>query len=159
VADPLGVSIAFDAPVLEPSPTWTRIDTLSGCRVRSWQIDRGRPTEFDKTGTGTAVVQIVDRAGLFDPTNPLSAYHNKILPGKQAAIALQNPTGAHAWFTLCSAATSNPEPQARPDPPVRNQSCSRRRVAILARAELRVGIDAAVHRDAGREALASRNLR
>jgi len=100
VADPLGVSIAFDDDPMVVDPTWTRIDTLTGCRVSDWTIDRGRPTEFDKTGTGTAVIRIVDREGLFDPTNTTSSYHNKVLPGKQAAIALQNPTGAHAWFPL-----------------------------------------------------------
>ena len=80
-------------------PTWTRIDTLAGCRVRDWTIDRGRPTEFDKTDTGTAVVRLVDREGLFDPTNTSSPYYGKMLPGKQAAIALQNPV-SDEWFTM-----------------------------------------------------------
>jgi hypothetical protein len=89
VADPVGVAIAFDAPWNTVTPTWTRIDTLAGCRVRDWSIDRGRPHEFEKTSTGTAVIHIVDRAGLFDPTNSSSPYDGKILPGKQAAIALK----------------------------------------------------------------------
>jgi hypothetical protein len=93
------VSIAFNADTLDPTPVWTRIDTLAGCNVRGWQIDRGRPTEFDKTGPGTATIQIVDRQGLFDPTNPGSPYLNKIRPGKQAAVALQNPV-TDVWFTL-----------------------------------------------------------
>ena len=100
MADPLGVSIAFDDPPLTADPAWTQIDTLAGCRVRDWSIDRGRPTEFDKTGTGTAVVHIVDRQGLFDPTNATSPYNGKIVPGKQAGIALVNPTGAHASFVM-----------------------------------------------------------
>jgi hypothetical protein len=98
MADPLGVSIAFDATPLEPDPTWTRIDTLDGCRVRDWQIDRGRPDEFSKTGTGTATVHIVDRAGLFDPTGS-GTYTGNVKPGKQAAISLYNPA-SDTWHTL-----------------------------------------------------------
>ena len=73
MADPLGVSVGFDDPPMTVNPTWTRIDTLAGCRVTDWTIDRGRPNEFAKTGTGTAVVHIVDRHGLFDPTNTIVA--------------------------------------------------------------------------------------
>lgn len=94
-----GVSIAFDDTPMTAEPEWTRIDTLEGCRVQEWTIDRGRPTEFDKTDTGTAVVRIIDREGLFDPTNTFSDYYLKALPGKQAAIALQNPV-SDEWFTL-----------------------------------------------------------
>lgn len=100
MADPAGrVLIAFDDAPLIPAPTWTRIDTLDGCRVRDWQIDRGRPNEFEKTGTGTAVVRIVDRSGQFDPTNLASPYLDKLTPGRQAAIGLQNPV-SDEWFTL-----------------------------------------------------------
>ena len=98
--DPVGaLSIAFDATPMTAAPTWTRIDTLSGCRVRDWTIDRGRPSELDKTDTGTATVRLIDREGLFDPTNTFSPYNGKILPGKQAAIALQNPV-SDEWHTL-----------------------------------------------------------
>lgn len=99
MADEPGVSVAFDADPLDPTPTWTRIDTLSGCRVRDWTIDRGRPTEFDKTGTGTAVIRIADRQGVFDPTNATSPYHGKVLPGKQANISLHNPVN-DTWHNL-----------------------------------------------------------
>jgi hypothetical protein len=99
VADPPGVSIAFDDPPMEPDPTWTRIDTLAGCRVRDWTVDRGRPDEFSKTGTGSAVVHIVDRAGLFDPTNTTSPYNGKIVPGKQAAVSLHNPV-SDTWASV-----------------------------------------------------------
>jgi len=51
--DPASVSIALDDPPMEPEPDWTRLDILSGCRIREWTIDRGRPTEFAKTDTGT----------------------------------------------------------------------------------------------------------
>lgn len=98
MADPPGVSIAFDADPMDPDPDWTRIDTLAGCRVRDWNIDRGRPDEFSKTGTGTAVVHIVDRAGLFDPTNASSPYNAEIRPGKQAALSLHDPV--HDEWTM-----------------------------------------------------------
>src|SRR4029077_1395257 len=145
VADPVGVSVAFDADPMAPDPAWTRIDTLAGCRVRGWTIDRGRPNEFEKTGTGTAVVRIVDLDGLFDPTNASSPYNGKILPGKQAAVALQNPTGAHAWFTLFRGFV---ELCLSVVPPPRQWMELELQLvdgfAILARAELRVGIDGAL---------------
>jgi len=144
VADPLGVSIAFDAPPMAVTPTWTRIDTLSGCRVREWTVDRGRPTEFDKTGTGTAVVRIVDREGLFDPTNPTSPYVSKILPGKQAAVSLQNPIG-DVWHTLFRGFIESWG--YRLDPTRQYMELELQLVdgfAILARAELRVGVDGAL---------------
>jgi hypothetical protein len=56
-------------------------------------------TEFDKTNTGTAVVKLIDRAGLFDPTHLSSPYHGKLVPGDQAAIALRDPV-TDEWFTL-----------------------------------------------------------
>src|SRR5262245_19480177 len=126
---------------MQADPVWTRIDTLSGCRVRGWTVDRGRPTEFDKTGTGTAVVRIVDRQGLFDPTNGSSPYTGKIVPGKQAAVALQNPVNS-TWHTLFRGFVESWTYQL-----------GRRRqhmelelqlvdgFAILARAELQVGVD------------------
>ena len=50
MADPAGrVSIAFDATPMTVDPTWMRIDNLAGCRVRDWTVDRGRPSEFEKT--------------------------------------------------------------------------------------------------------------
>jgi hypothetical protein len=135
------VSIALDDPPLEPDPTWTRIDTLTGCRVRDWTVDRGRPTEFDKTGPGTAVVHIVDLAGLFDPTNPSSPYNDKILPGKQAAVALQNPTNSN-WYLVFRGFIESW--QYKLDITRQFMELELQLVdgfAMLARAELRVGID------------------
>lgn len=99
MADPLGVSIAFDDATLEPTPTWTRIDTITEANVRSWEIERGRRTEFEKTGTGTAVVRIVDKEGVFDPTNTGSAYYDGLEPMKQAAISLFDPV-LEEWHTI-----------------------------------------------------------
>jgi hypothetical protein len=152
VADPLGVSVAFDDPPLTVDPVWTRIDTLAGCRVRDWTVDRGRPTEFDKTGTGTAVVNIVDRQGLFDPTNSSSPYSGKIVPGKQAGIALVNPTGSHASFVLFRGFVESW--RYRLGPTEKWFELELQLVdgfAVLSRAELRVGVDGLLPVPAGAE--------
>jgi hypothetical protein len=144
VADPPGVSVAFDDPPMEPDPSWTRIDTLTGCRVRDWTVDRGRPTEFDKTGPGTAVVRIVDLAGVFDPTNSSSPYNDKILPGKQAAISLQNPTNTN-WYLVFRGFVESWAYKL--DITRKFMELELQLVdgfALLARAELRVGVDGAL---------------
>ena len=99
MADPAGVNVAFDDNWAAATPTWTRIDTLAGCRVRGWEINRGRPDEFSKTDTGTAAVHIVDLNGIFDPTNATSPYLGKITPGKQACISLWNPSSSD-WHIM-----------------------------------------------------------
>jgi len=88
-----GFSIAFDDPMLDPDPTWTRLDDDSGL-VASYQIRRGRQDELQKTGTGTATVELNDTAGLFDPNNAESPFVPLGVPnfdGKQAGLALWNP--------------------------------------------------------------------
>ena len=49
--------------------------------VQRWSIDRGRPNEMSRTDTGTAVVELVDRAGDFDPTNTGGAFYGRLEPG------------------------------------------------------------------------------
>jgi len=84
------VGVAFDAPSLEPAPAWTYL-TDGSSRVASYQIDRGRQFEFDKTDTGTARVSINDRDGTLDPTNSASPYFGLIEPLIQIRIELWNP--------------------------------------------------------------------
>jgi hypothetical protein len=84
-----GFSVAFDDPMLEPTPAWTRLDSDSGL-VASFTIRRGRVDELQKTGTGTALVELNDTAGIFDPGNEGSPYLNQI-DGKQAGLAIWNP--------------------------------------------------------------------
>jgi hypothetical protein len=84
-----GFSIAFTADALAPSPTWTRLDDDDGL-VASYSIRRGRQDELQKTGTGTAVVELNDTAGLFEPSNIASPFFGN-LDGKQAGLALWNP--------------------------------------------------------------------
>jgi hypothetical protein len=139
VADPPGVSVAFDDDWAVPDPAWTRLDTLAGCRVRGYTIDRGRPTEFDKTGTGTAVIRIVDRQGIFDPTNPANA--TKVTPGKQANISLLNPVNG-TWHTLFRGYVESWRyvlDQTRQYMELELQLTDG--FAILSRRELRVGVD------------------
>ena len=123
------------------NPTWTRIDTLTGCRVRDWTIDRGRPNEFAKTGTGTAVVHIVDRAGLFDPTNSSSPYNGKIVPGKQAGIALVNPTTSTSFPLFRGFVEAWNYKLADTEQWFELELQLVDGFALLSRAELRVGID------------------
>ena len=105
MAAPTGISLAFGAHTLDPAPTWTRLDdpSMTGVRVASYQIDRGRPSETQKTAGGTATVTISDRNGYLDPTNPLGPFHDigggtQLQPLVQAAIARWNPVDA-VWDT------------------------------------------------------------
>src|SRR6266702_2290174 len=101
MADAQGLSIAFDAAPLDSAPTWTRLDNqvANGLSVNRIQIQRGRPTERDKTSIGTMSVSVIDTAGILDPTHPTSAYVNNLKPVKQIAYALQNPVTL-AWGYL-----------------------------------------------------------
>lgn len=76
------------------APTWTRLDNTY--HVTSVTTDRGRSYELEKTGTGTATVNIVDTTGAFNPTaSPVVDVMNHV------AICLQDPvTGGNPWSTL-----------------------------------------------------------
>jgi hypothetical protein len=98
-----GISLAPANGALVASPAWQRIDQTYN--VQSWSIDRGRQNEMSKTDTGTATVELVDRVGAFDPTNPTSPFYGQLVAGQpmgpmvQAKIELQNPVMA-TWSTL-----------------------------------------------------------
>ena len=83
------VLIAFDDPLLEPNPTWTRIDDTDNL-VAQIDIRRGRQTELEQTDTSTATIMLNDTQGLFDPANSSSPYFGKI-DGKQIMLQLRNP--------------------------------------------------------------------
>jgi hypothetical protein len=93
-----GFSIAFEDSMLDPDPTWTRLDDDSGL-VASYSIRRGRTDELQKTGTGTAVVELNDVEGIFDPGNVLSPVFTSGIDGKQAGLALWNPVDEE-WATI-----------------------------------------------------------
>ena len=98
MADPVGrFSIAFNQPALTWSPTWTRLDDEDNL-VASYTIDRGRQYELDQTDTGRATVEINDRDGVLDPTNPSGPYYGEIEPLLQAVIMRWNPISS-AWRT------------------------------------------------------------
>jgi len=104
VADPTGrFLIAFDDPTLEPTPTWTRIDSYPSL-VTSYTIDRGRQYELDRTDTGRATVQVADPEGILDPTNPFGPFWDdgisdtKIRPLLQATLGRWNPV-TETWHT------------------------------------------------------------
>jgi hypothetical protein len=98
MADPVGrFNIAFDDPTLTWAPVWTRLDSTPNL-VASYTIDRGRQYELDQTDTGRATVEITDRNGILDPTNPAGPYYGKIEPLLQAVVQRWNPVSS-AWRT------------------------------------------------------------
>jgi hypothetical protein len=85
---PEGVQIAFDDPLLEADPVFTRIDPT--VRVSRWEIRRGRQGELEKTGTGEATIFVNDIDGLLDPANAASPWFGK-LDGRQVRLSRWNP--------------------------------------------------------------------
>jgi hypothetical protein len=83
--------IAFDANTFAWNPTWTRLDNRLTLRVAGYTIDRGRQFELDRTDGGRAVVELHDRVGVLDPTNPTGEFYGKLEPLKQARIGRLNP--------------------------------------------------------------------
>ncbi len=53
-----GILLAFDDAALVASPTFTDLSSLTGVRCQGFTIKRGRPTERDKTGIGTAGAKV-----------------------------------------------------------------------------------------------------
>lgn len=91
------VGVAFDDVTLEPTPSWTYLTDTDNL-VASYQIDRGRQFEVDRTDGGTANVQVIDTDGVLDPTNSSGPYFGKIEPLLQVKIDLWNPVTS-AWST------------------------------------------------------------
>lgn len=84
------VGVAFNDAALEPSPTWTYL-TATNSLVASYEINRGRRQEFDRTETGSAIIQISDRDGVLDPTNAAGPYYGLIDTHLQVKVELLNP--------------------------------------------------------------------
>lgn len=84
------------APVVgsEPLPTSNR--------VVHWETHRGRNTEFDKTESGTAVIQVQNRDGLFDPLNQNSPYtaSDNLLPLRQVRITANHPWAVDTYVPI-----------------------------------------------------------
>jgi hypothetical protein len=99
----LEIVLAPDDNAFEATPVWDQIDNVYN--VQSFQIDRGRPNEMSRTDTGTATIELVDRAGDFDPTNTGGAFWGRFRadeplgPLVQAMISMQDPV-TDSWGTL-----------------------------------------------------------
>ncbi len=91
------VLIAWDDGPLEPNPAWTVIDqggsTFPYHFVSGYDTHSGRQTLISQTETGTAVVYVNDRSGLFDDRNNSSPFHGK-LSGRQIMLQLYNPVNS-----------------------------------------------------------------
>ncbi|CAB5219047.1 Concanavalin A-like lectin/glucanases superfamily [uncultured Caudovirales phage] len=78
----LTVSIAFtDGPYVE-SPTWTPVSSY----VRTASIRRGKSSDNDTFGTGTASVTLDNIARRFDPFNTAGPYYGNLIPRRQIKI-------------------------------------------------------------------------
>lgn len=87
----VGVSVAFASPTLAELPIWTELAEEPYRLASGWRIDRGRSSEFDKTVTGTASIDLIDKLGVLDPTNDSSPFAGSIDPMKNVRIRLRNP--------------------------------------------------------------------
>ncbi len=98
-SDWLGVCYAPGASLLDPDPTWVRLDdhSVDGLRVASVSIRDGKQSEFEQTGTGTCEIAFRDRYGALDPTSP-----NFLggLVSAPLAVAIRDPL-RDEWFPLC----------------------------------------------------------
>ncbi len=101
MAVPHGFGVAFTADALDPTPSYTLINTLTGISVQGFKVDRGRSSELDKIQTGTASVDFIDQTGALDPTNSSGTFYGQIDPVKPMALGLYNPvtTTWHQIFT------------------------------------------------------------
>lgn len=95
---PEGICIAFDDGPLEADPDWTRIDDATYGLGTSFEINRGRNSETEETGTGTCSITIRDPNGLLDPTNTGGPFYGKIKPRLHAAVARHSPV-TDTWST------------------------------------------------------------
>jgi hypothetical protein len=92
--------VAFDAAGTGPftwAPVWTRLDSTPNL-VTSYQIDRGRQYELDRTDVGRATVAIADKDGILDPTNAAGPHYGLLEPLLQAMIGRYNPVDS-TWYT------------------------------------------------------------
>ena len=90
----LKVSIAFtDGPYVE-SPTWTDVSSY----VRTASIRRGKSSDNDTFGTGTASVTLDNIARRFDPFNTAGPYYGNLIPRRQIKIEATAGATTYAVF-------------------------------------------------------------
>ncbi len=99
LSEPQGLVVAYDDDPLAETPGWFRLDDPDNGTLRTaeWDTRAGRSSELDTTAPGTASIRLIDPDGSYDFTNPLSSVVQYLHPGRQAAIALEDPDGA--WHT------------------------------------------------------------
>lgn len=59
--------------------------------VIEWETHRGRQADLNRTEAGTSRILLLNRDGLYDPTNLGSPYFGTVLPFKQAKINVAHP--------------------------------------------------------------------
>jgi hypothetical protein len=97
--------IAFNDGPLAAAPVYTNVGDTTGIKVQGYTVDRGRATERDKVGVGTATVWGLDLSGALDPTNATSPFYaagaTKIDPCHPARVNIFNPVDStyHPIFT------------------------------------------------------------
>ena len=84
------VQLAFTDDALVWEPTWVSLDVADSL-VALFTIDRGRVYELDQTDGGRATVDILDREGILDPTNPDGTFYGQIEPLVQCRLRSWNP--------------------------------------------------------------------
>lgn len=96
--DPAGrFSVGFDDVSLAWDVAWTHLDQEHPNLITSYQIDRGRQFELDRTDGGRASVEVIDADGILDPTNPAGPYYGKLEPLLPARLGRRNPVTGE-WF-------------------------------------------------------------
>jgi len=87
------VYIAFDDGPYVLSPTWTEVTSS----VRSMSIDRGRSDDWG-TFSGSATVELNNRARLYDPFYTSGTYYGKLLPRRQIKIEATHTGTTYSVF-------------------------------------------------------------
>lgn len=87
------VYIAFDDGPYLLAPTWTEVTSS----VRSMTVDRGRSDDWG-TFSGSATVQLNNRARLYDPFYTSGTYYGKLLPRRQIKIEAEYGGVSYAVF-------------------------------------------------------------
>ncbi len=97
-SDWFGISVAPGESLLEPEPSWTRLDSgIAGLRLAGVDIKDGRQSVFEKTGTGQSTFRFRDLGGYLDMTS--GAFLGDLLSAP-IAVSIRDPF-RDEWFPLC----------------------------------------------------------
>lgn len=88
---------------------WARLDDSGGVHVvSSWNTDRGRSGELDRTKTGQSIVNIMDKTGIMDPTNATGELFGLLDPITRLGIGMRNPI-TDTWHHIFNGFTGDLE--------------------------------------------------